>query len=183
MLPLSAIVEPRPPSIPPGKIGKSSTTWRPPKPADDDGGIDVEVHVEVDVASNRPAPHDEAAERALQAMTDFRLAETAMQRNDLKMAERLARRALEQDPEQVEYGAAVEWLRAMNAPAALGEAVDALGKMLEKDPSHEKALLYRARLLKKSGRTRDALRDFEAILMANPRHAEAASESRHLRKK
>jgi tetratricopeptide (TPR) repeat protein len=180
-LPLSAIVEPRPPSIPPrgeAKLGKSAGTWRPPRPADDDGGIDVEVSVE---SSHPPPRSDDTAERALQAMTDFRLAETAMQRNDLQMAERLARRALDQDPHQAEYRAAVEWLRAMNAPASLGEAIEALGNMLEKDPTHERTLLYRARLLKKAGRVRDALRDFEAILAQNPRHSEAASESRHLK--
>jgi hypothetical protein len=42
------------------------------------------------------------AERALDAMTDFRLAESALQRSDVAGAERLAQKAVLADPDQVE---------------------------------------------------------------------------------
>jgi len=134
---------------------------------------------EADVASDL----GKTAERALQAMTDYRLAETALQRSDLKMAERLAAKAAESEPDQVEYAALLVWIRAAKATSAAGtvEAIDALRALLEKDPANERVLLYRGRLYKRAGKLREALRDFDAILAANPRHAEAASEARLIR--
>ena len=45
-------------------------------------------------------------------MTHFRLAEEALQRNDLAQAERLAARAVANDPKQLDYLALHIWIRA-----------------------------------------------------------------------
>jgi tetratricopeptide (TPR) repeat protein len=125
------------------------------------------------------------AERALEAMTHFRLAESALQRSDLAQAERLASRAVTADPEQTDYVALHAWIRAMAAGTdeRAAEAVQTLAHLLAKEPDNERALLYRGKLNKKLNRARDALRDFERLAQQNPRHREAALEVRLLRSK
>jgi hypothetical protein len=143
--------------------------------------------------SERPAPmgvdrtNSEAAnaERALEAMTHFRLAEAALQRNDLSQAERLAARAVTNDPTQTDYVALHAWIRAMTNGKQDGfsEAIHTLSKLLAEEPDNERALLYRGKLLKKMSRMREALRDFERLLQKNPRHREATQEVRLLKQR
>ena len=125
------------------------------------------------------------ADRALEAMTHFRLAESALQRNDLVQAERLAARAVTSDPDQVDYAALHAWIRAMSNSSAerSGEAIHTLSRLLAEDANNERALLYRGKLLKKMSRMREALRDFERLLQANPRHREATQEVRLLKQR
>ncbi len=131
------------------------------------------------------APSESNAERVLEAMTNFRLAESALQRNDLAQAERLAARAVSGDPEQKDYLALHAWVRAMTSANAEGpnEAILTLSRLLAEDAGNERALLYRGKLLKRMNRTREALRDFERVLQANPRHREAAQEARLLKQR
>ena len=53
------------------------------------------------------------AEAALEAMQSFRLAEAALQRNDLAGAEKLAQKAVDGDPTQVDYVTLLAWIRAL----------------------------------------------------------------------
>ena len=122
------------------------------------------------------------AERALEAMTNFRLAETALQRGDMQLAEKLAKEAAEGDPDQAEYVSLYAWVRAMGAsPNQVNDAIETISRVLEKEPTCERALLYRGKLNKRANRTKEALKDFEALLKVNPKHREAASEVRLLR--
>ncbi len=125
------------------------------------------------------------AERALEAMTNFRLAESALQRNDLAQAERLAARAVTGDPSQTDYVALHAWIRAMTSAKddALSDAIHTLSRLLAEDAGNERALLYRGKLLKKMNRMREALRDFERVLQTNPRHREATQEVRLLKQR
>jgi cytochrome c-type biogenesis protein CcmH/NrfG len=118
-------------------------------------------------------------------MTNFRLAESALQRNDLAQAERLAARAATGDPEQTDYIALHAWIRAMTNGQHDGfsEAIHTLSRLLADDAENERALLYRGKLLKRTSRMREALRDFERILMTNPRHREAMQEVRLLKQR
>ncbi len=119
------------------------------------------------------------AERALDAMTDFRLAEAALQRSDVAGAEKLAQKAVLADPDQVEYAALLAWIRAMSGrPAVIADSLQRLNAVLDADSTCERALLYRGKLLKRADRAREALRDFEAVLEVNPKNNEAASEAR-----
>jgi HD-GYP domain-containing protein (c-di-GMP phosphodiesterase class II) len=135
--------------------------------------------------SEAPAAPEEApdeAERALEAMGDFRKADTALQRNDLVMAERLAKKAVEGDPENAEYRSLVSWLTALSGKKeSVKEALHGLNEILKDDALCERALLYRGKLLKKESRNSEALRDFMTVLDVNPKNNEAASEVRLLR--
>ena len=68
-------------------------------------------------------------------------------------------------------------------PHGFGEAINTLSKLLAEDAENERALIYRGKLLKKMNRMREALRDFERLLKANPRHREAAQEARLLKQR
>lgn len=127
-------------------------------------------------------PEFEEAERALEAMTNFRLAETALQRGDMPGAEALARKAVEGDPDQSEYKVLYAWIRAMgSAPTAVDEAIAVMTAVLDEDAGNERALLYRGKLYKRANKLKEAQKDFNALLATNPQHREAASEVRLLK--
>ena len=120
------------------------------------------------------------AEAALEAMSSFRLAEGALQRNDLVTAEQHAARAVEGDASQLDYVTLLAWVRALRTGAA-DEALRTFSRVLIDDPSNERALLYRAKLLIRTNRLPEALHDLDELLSANPNHREAQTEARQLR--
>ena len=137
------------------------------------------------LGADRTSSEVASAERALEAMGHFRLAEAAVQRSDLPEALKLAARAVSADPSQIDYVVFQTWVRAMSSgkdETAL-ESIQSLTRLLQGEPDNERALLYRGKLLKKVGRPRDALRDFDRLVTLNPRHREAATEARLLRSK
>lgn len=121
------------------------------------------------------------AERALEAMTDFRLADAALQRGDLPTAETLAEKAVEGDPSQAEYRALLVWIRSQGRPNEVADMLGELDLVLADDPACERAHFYRGKLLKALGRHVDALAAFEDVLTLNPQHREASTEVRVLR--
>ena len=66
-------------------------------------------------------------------------------------------------------------------PANVNEAIEVMTNVLKEDPSCERALLYRGKLLKRANRQKEALKDFESLIKINSKHREAASEVRLLR--
>ena len=153
------------PSEPPVELEDVSATAPPPPPPLPESGEEMGE-----------------AEKALQAMTDFRLAETALQRNDNEKAERFARKAVEGEPSNGDYVALLAWVRALSGKHDdVQDAIARLGDVLKADALCERALLYRGKLLKKTNRLAEASRDFQTVLDVNPRNNEAASELRLLR--
>jgi hypothetical protein len=135
-------------------------------------------------AHREPDSEKDYAERALEAMVNFRKASTALERNDLATAEQLAKKAALGDPENTEYRALVAWLMALSGTReSAKDALTELNRVLKDDAFCERALLYRGKLLKKENRNVEALRDFISVLELNPRSNEAASEVRFLRMK
>jgi tetratricopeptide (TPR) repeat protein len=135
-------------------------------------------------APPRPQPVDDDSERLVQGMTDFRMAETALQRNDNAQAEELAKKAYAAEPTNPDYGALVAWISALSGSTeAIPLAIAKLNVILKEEALCERALLYRGRLYKRAKRTSEALRDFTSVLDINPKHAEAATEARILRMK
>ncbi len=125
------------------------------------------------------------AEAALEAMTSFRLAEGALQRNDRSAAEEHARKAVASDPTQPDYVALLAWIRSLGAatPDVLDEAIRTMSKVLIEDPSNEKALFYRGKLLVQTNRFPEAMNDFNELLSANPHHREAQTAAQALKAK
>ncbi|MBI2892244.1 MAG: tetratricopeptide repeat protein [Deltaproteobacteria bacterium] len=124
------------------------------------------------------------AQRLLDAMNDFRLAQDALDRGELREAEELALRAVDGDPEQVDHLALLAWIRAQQGDAAtVEESIATLTDVLDMEPGLIRALLYRGRLYKRTKRLEEALGDFEEVLQHNPRHQEATSEVAALRRR
>jgi hypothetical protein len=124
------------------------------------------------------------AEAALEAMQSFRLAEAALQRNDLPAAEKLAQKAVDGDPTQTDYLSLLAWIKSLgNDPAVIEQAIATMSSVLGDDPSSERALLYRGKLLARTGRANAALADLNELLAANPQHREALAEVRQLKGK
>lgn len=124
------------------------------------------------------------AEAALEATSNFQLAESALRRNDIAVAEDHARRAVEGDPMQGDYITLLAWIRAQSgAPQAIDEAIRTMSKVLIEDPSNEKALLYRGKLLVRKNRFPEALIDLDELLSTNPQHREAQDLARQVRGK
>jgi hypothetical protein len=172
---------PKPPNVQSAPIASA---------ANGSAGDDIDIELDVGGGSpNRNAVDisDDGfaeAEAALEAMQSFRLAEAALQRNDIAGAEKLAQKAVDGDPTQVDYVTLLSWIRALgNAPAAVEEAIATMTRVLAEEPSSERALLYRGRLLSRTNRYQEALADFNELLAANPQHRDAQAEVRHLKSK
>jgi tetratricopeptide (TPR) repeat protein len=128
-------------------------------------------------------------QRVVDASIEFQKAEVMLKKNDLATAESFAKRAAMVDPDQIEYIALLTWIQAMRRgdPPILPEGktstfyddlVGILDGVLSKDPMFEKALYYRAVLLKRSGREDKAMRDFKMAVQINPKNIDAVREVR-----
>jgi hypothetical protein len=183
----------RPGAAPPGAAGAGPAYQTKPAPKsiapganpDDDG-----IEIELDMGGPRNGAIDMGddgladAEAALEAMQSFRMAEAALQRNDVAGAQRLAQKALEGDPSQADYVMLNAWIRALGGhPAPVEEAIAIMSQVLGEDPSSERALLYRGKLLVRTSRFEEALADFTELLGSNPQHREAQAEVRQLKTK
>jgi len=165
-------------------IGPTPSTNGKAGASDDDIEIELDDHRArngaIDIGDDGLAD----AEAALEAMQSFRLAEAALQRNDLAAAEKLARKAVDGDPTQPDYVTLLAWIRALgNAPALIEEAISTMSRVLGDDPASERALLYRGKLFARTNRANEALADFNELLASNPQHREALAEVRQLKSK
>jgi curved DNA-binding protein CbpA len=127
--------------------------------------------------------------RVMGAVQEAKKAEILMRKSDLAGAEAMARRAAEADPEDPGHKTLLVWIKAQRrgAPPALEEGrtspfyddlIAELDALLIKEPSYERALFYRAVLLKRSGRVDRALRDFTKAAELNPQNLDAVREVR-----
>jgi hypothetical protein len=124
------------------------------------------------------------AEAALEAMQNFRLAEAALQRNDMANAHKLAQKAVDGDPTQADYVTLLAWVRSLGKnPQMIEEAIATMTQVLGDDPSNERALLYRGKLLARTNRFQEALADLNELLAGNPQNRDAQAELRTLKAK
>jgi hypothetical protein len=181
----------RPMKVPAAQVVEpAAVAPRPPRPAEPGpsikGGPPSVAFREsmVRKAAPRVQSEDDDSDKLVQAMTDFRMAEAAIERNELAQADELARRALAAEPTNPDYGALVAWTSTLSgAKDAIPLAIAKLNVILKDEALCERALLYRGRLYKRAKRTAEALRDFSSVLDVNPKNSEAATEVRLLRMK
>jgi len=112
-----------------------------------------------------------------------------MKKNDLNGAENYAKRAAQADPDQAEYVALLTWIQALRRgdPPIVPEGktssfyddlIMVYDGILAKEPMYERALYYRAVLLKRAGREERAMRDFRLVVQLNPKNIDAVREVR-----
>jgi curved DNA-binding protein CbpA len=123
----------------------------------------------------------EQVELVLRAAEAFQKAEILFKKRDIENAEKLARMAFESDPNQPEYAALYAWIRARRPGATESDLADALAllkKALAKQTNNVKIHYYLATVLKLSGQTAAALREFKHVADRDPSNVEAARELR-----
>jgi DnaJ-domain-containing protein 1 len=127
-------------------------------------------------------------ERVVDSAMLFHKGEILFKRGQHAQAEILIKRAVDADPEQPEYRTMLAWIqchRLGNPPddeeqrAVFYQAqLDTLDAVIEKEPHFERALFYRAELLKRCGLLDRAMRDYRDVVRLNPRNIDAAREVR-----
>lgn len=114
--------------------------------------------------------------------TTLRDADAALARGDLVAAEEIARTLTSAGADGPGARAITAWCSigaGVNVdPAALERAMGALDKVLTGDPDCVRALYFRGQVLKRSGKTDAALRDFKKAARLDPRHIDAEREIR-----
>jgi curved DNA-binding protein CbpA len=122
----------------------------------------------------------EQVQRVVQAVNAFQKAEVLLKRGNLAAAETEARRALELDASQADYGALVAWLDAAKPNPSLDNVLARLDKSVHAEPNNLKIRWYRGQVLNKLGKVGRARQDFQFIVENDPRHIDAQREIRLL---
>lgn len=131
----------------------------------------------------------EQVARVVDAALEFQKAEVLLKKGDLNQAEAFARRAADADPEQPEYRCMLAWISALRRgdPPVLPEGktssfyndvIAIFDDILRTDAMYERALFYRANLLKRSGQEEKAIRDYRMVVQINPKNIDAVRELR-----
>ena len=128
-------------------------------------------------------PVDEEQQRiqtVIHAATSFQKAEVLLKKRMLAAAELEAKRAHESDPEQADYLALLAWIQASkpNSEMQLPHVLDQLNQAVKMDPESEKTHFYRAQVLSRLGRQREAVSDYRFVVSKNPHHIDALREIR-----
>jgi len=131
----------------------------------------------------------EMVERVVDSALLFQKGEVMFKRGSFGNAEALVQQAVTADPDQPEYQALLAWIQAhrMGDPPAMEEGqrsahfeaqIKTLDKVLRQEPNYERALFYRAVLLRRCGFYEKSIRDFRKAAHLNPHNIDAAREVR-----
>jgi len=126
---------------------------------------------------------EEMAKRIIDAEEAFRRAEAAVSRDQLSLAMIELTRATQLNPDEPDYQALHTWVQFVSSDdkaAMAGRTRLALERVISQAPQAIEARFYLGRLERMVGRDDVALRLFQEVLRAEPRHAEAAGELRAL---
>jgi tetratricopeptide (TPR) repeat protein len=123
---------------------------------------------------SRPAPSSASAA--------FRAAQECVKRHQLDRAQALAEQACRLDGAQVESQALLAWIQAQRDDlrnARLAQSIlSSLNQAIRKEPNNPRIRFYRGQVLKRLGRTEDALRDFRFSARQDPENLDAIRELR-----
>ena len=117
----------------------------------------------------------------LRSAEAFQKAEILLKKKDLERAEEQARLAHEGDPEQPEYAALYAFIRARRPDAKeedLATSLAMLKKAIAKQGNNVKIHYYLACVLKASGQTAAAIREYKYVAQNDPSNVDAAREIR-----
>ena len=122
----------------------------------------------------------ERIQLVVHAATSFQKAEVLFKKRMFAAAELEAKRAHDDDPEQSDYLALLAWIQANkpNSETQLPQILDRLNLAVKMGPENEKNRFYRAQVLSRLGRHREALADYRFVVSKNPHHIDALRELR-----
>ena len=124
---------------------------------------------------------EEMAARILEAEECFRRGEAALRRDQLALALQELERALQLNPDEVDYLAAHAWAEFCSTPDKMAVASRTrvtLDRAISKSPRSVAPRFYAGRVERMLGRDADALRHFQSVLELEPHHREAQTEAR-----
>jgi len=124
---------------------------------------------------------EELAARIIEAEEAFRRGEAALRRDQLNSAISEFNRAVELNPDEVDYVALLAWAQFCASPdkmAISGTTRAALDRAIGKSPRSVTPRFLLGRVERMLGRDADALQHFNEVLQLSPHHSEAASEIR-----
>lgn len=130
------------------------------------------------LATGDSVDETEQVQRVLKANNAFQKAEVLLKRGNLQAAETEALLAFQNDPTQADHVALHVWIQAQKPGADQAQLITELDKAARAEPNNLRVRWYRGQLLKRAGRTRDALADFRFIVERDPRHTDAHREVR-----
>jgi tetratricopeptide (TPR) repeat protein len=126
---------------------------------------------------------EELTRRILEAEEAYRRGDLALRRDQPAAAVTELERAVQHNPDEADYHAALAWARfcaALDKPAAAAATRAGLDRALQRAPRSVTARFYLGRVERMLGRDQDALKHFRDVVAASPGHAEAAAELRIL---
>ncbi len=124
---------------------------------------------------------DTGADPAVAAREAFKRGQSRLRVENLEEAIVDLMRAVELAPNEVDYAATLAWARFCHTTdkQAMAQATrEALAKAIRRSQNPETARFYLGRVERMLGRDREALRHFQEVLAAQPKHADAAAEVR-----
>ncbi len=129
------------------------------------------------------AAAEQIALRVLESEEAFRRGELALRRDQMAAAIRELERALELNPDEPDYHAALAWARFCTAPDKMAASANtrlALERAVAAAPKAAGPRFYLGRFERMLGKDPEALRHFQEVLRMEPGHGEAMSEVRVL---
>jgi curved DNA-binding protein CbpA len=124
---------------------------------------------------------EEMASRILEAEECFRRGEAALRREQLPVALQEFTRALQLNPEEVDYLAAQTWAEfciSTDKMAIASKTRVTLDRAINKSPRSIAPRFYAGRVERMLGRDADALRHFQSVLQIEPHHRDSQTEVR-----
>jgi curved DNA-binding protein CbpA len=132
--------------------------------------------------SGSAVDEQEVVQRVLRAATTFRRAEVLAKKRDFPRAEKLAEKAVQDDPDQAEYLALYAWVAAQHRVAdgdtQLEDLVGLVEKAMQMQEQNMRVHYYRAVVFKLAGRDKAAQKAFRFVVENDPHNVDAARELR-----
>jgi curved DNA-binding protein CbpA len=128
------------------------------------------------------AEEQEQVQKVMRAVVAYQKAQVLFKKQSMVEAGKLAKQAMDDDPEQAEYTALWVQIEAQDPKRAnKGDYQDLIRLMdaaVKKERDNEKVRFARGVVLKKAGRTDDAMKDFKWVARHDPHNLDAIREVR-----
>jgi len=128
------------------------------------------------------AEEQEQVQKVMRAVVAYQKAQVLFKKQNLDEAGKLAKQAMDDDPEQAEYAAlwvqieCQDPLRAKNNN--YGDLIKLMDGAVKKERDNEKVRFARGVVLKKAGRSDEAMKDFRWVARHDPHNLDAIREVR-----
>jgi curved DNA-binding protein CbpA len=127
---------------------------------------------------------EDVVKAIIDAETTYQKARILLRTNQIEEAHRLAKEAVQANPEQGDYLALLAWVEAKRKGLKedVSDLIPRLREAVELAPKSENARFYFAELLRRAGKLREALEQYEWVMQINQHNVDAVRQVRLLRR-